>query len=178
MKATVRVLALIVVLVAGILTGSAPAQADEPAAEAVANPPDVYGWSINVNAPHYGCLQPAWVADGAPIVFARCSARSNTWDLIHRTDGRYFIRVSGTNKCLTTPSWADFHAVLYECYGYANQQWIPQKLDPAAPTWGVVKFRNVEHQGHCLTGPTWANGYAVLYNCLNFADQRWWVRPS
>jgi hypothetical protein len=86
----------------------------------------------------------------------------------------YFVRVFGTNKCLTTPQWANYYAVLYRCYGFADQEWIHQTIRVEHPVGWLAKLRNVANN-RCLTGPNWARGSVLLYDCLPYADQQWRV---
>lgn len=152
-----------------------------PAAQAhPGHPPNAYYSSIRVNVGAQYCLHPTALVDGAPVNVEPCDLyRSNTWDLIylddhgHPDDHMYFIRVSGTNKCLTTPYWANYHGVLYTCYGFADQQWVHHTVTVEPPVRWLATLRNVAHN-RCLTGPNWARGRTLLYDCLPYADQQWW----
>ncbi len=161
-------IALVGMLAGGMVIFAPAAHADH------VDPPSVHYSSLTVNAGAQYCLHPSSLANGAPVELSPCDLyRSNTWDIIYLDDVRYFIRVSDPNKSLTTPEWADFHAVLYECYGYADQQWYQEVVGGAAPRW-LSTFRNVAYD-QCLVGPNWAHGAAVLYQCQPYGDQQWWV---
>jgi hypothetical protein len=169
MRSTIRAIALVGVL-AGGMVAFAPAAQGHPG-----HPPDTSYASIRVNVGASYCLHWSALVDGAPVNVSPCDLyRANTWDIIYLDDHRYFIRVSGTNKCLTTPYWANYHGVLYECYGYADQQWVNETVRVEPPVRWLVKFRNVAHN-QCLAGPNWARGSVLLYDCLPYADQEWWV---
>jgi hypothetical protein len=169
MRSTIRTIALVGVLAAGMLAFAPAAQGHE------GHPPNAHYASVRVNVGAQYCLHPSSLVNGAPVSVSPCDLyRSNTWDIIYLDDHRYFIRVSDTNKCLTTPYWADYYGVLYECYGYADQQWVNEVVTVEPPVRWSVKFRNVAHN-RCLTGPNWARGSVLLYDCLPHADQEWWV---
>jgi hypothetical protein len=170
MTSTLRMIVLVGMLVGGMLVLAPAAHADP------VDPPNAGHTAIVVNAGAQYCLHPTSLTNGAPVELSPCDLyRSNTWDVIYLDDHRYFIRVSDTNKCLTTPEWADFHAVLYECYGYADQQWYQDVIRVEFPIGWLTKLRNVAHE-QCLVGPNWAHGAAVLYYCQPHSDQEWWLR--
>lgn len=161
-------------MVAGVLAAGlgafAPAGSADPG-----HPPDAVRSAITVNAGGQ-CLHPTRIVNNARLSLGQCDGRySNTWDIIYVTDHQYFIRVSGSNKCLTAPSWADYYAVLYECGYYADQLWYNDTVAVEAPVRWMVKFRNVAH-GKCLVGPWWAPNTALAYQCLDYDDQEWWVQ--
>jgi hypothetical protein len=169
-KRLLRPIGVLVAVGAAMLT-SAPT--------AGALPPDPqYTVTIKVSSElgsGYECLGVYGTTAGTWVRTANCTTFKDRWDIVPGTGtwDSFFIRWSGTNMCLTTPSWKNYEAILYPCEGHGDQLWYQRQL--ASDQQGyLTEFTPAFDTSRRLTSPPWSTA-TMSYTDTPYPDQEFWV---
>ena len=122
----------------------------------------------------YECLGAYGTTAGTVIRTANCTTFNDRWDIV-RAPGveDYFVRWSGTNMCLTTPSWRNYEAILYPCEGHADQRWGQRELRSDQRGY-LTEFTPAFDTSRRLTSPPWST-VSMSYPDTPYPDQEFWV---
>lgn len=169
MKRLLRPIGALVAVGAAMLTSTPPAGA---------LPPDPqYTVTIRVRSElgsGYECLGVYGTTAGTWVRTANCTTFKDRWDIVRGTGTEdFFIRWSGTNMCLTTPSWKNYEAILYPCEGHGDQRWYQRQ--PVFDQQGyLTEFQPVFDSSRRLTSPPWSTA-TMSYADTPHADQEFRV---